>query len=221
MEKYRIQDEWGVARQFNGSENATPFKRLNNDAVMHKNFRQGNGNNDILQLHVYQTVDDDFHAILRNIENSSLVVQREGRDPKPALMLTNQSILVNGESGSGETVTINHVLKYLAMLLKIAPTSTSQMLRENSNDSQFDHVCIEQQALQSTPILQSFVNARKIRNDNSSRFGKYTDITIIPNGKLTGASIELPLLEKIRLTHPSDGEKITMSFISSCPVPQR
>lgn len=49
---------------------------------------------------------------------------------------------------------------------------------------------IEQQVLQSNPILESFGNARTIRNDNSSRFGKYIDIRFTPNGKLSGASIE-------------------------------
>ena len=64
-------------------------------------------------------------------------------------------------------------------------------------------VSIEQQVLQSNPILESFGNARTIRNDNSSRFGKYIDIRFTTTGKLSGASIETYLLEKVRLIRPS------------------
>jgi hypothetical protein len=81
-------------------------------------------------------------------------------------------------------------------------TATSTASQNDEND-----VCIEQQVLQSNPILESFGNARTMRNDNSSRFGKYIDIQFNPTGHLTGASIETYLLEKVRLIHPGQHER--------------
>ena len=87
-----------------------------------------------------------------------------------------------------------------------------------------DDVSIEQQVLQSNPILESFGNARTIRNDNSSRFGKFIDIRFTPDGKLSGASIETYLLEKVRLIHPSGGERnyhVFYQFLSSATGTER
>lgn len=61
--------------------------------------------------------------------------------------------------------------------------------------------------LQSNPILESFGNARTIRNDNSSRFGKFIELQFKQNGSLIGAVIDTYLLEKIRLVHQSPGER--------------
>jgi myosin-5 len=66
---------------------------------------------------------------------------------------------------------------------------------------------IEGQVLQSNPILESFGNARTIRNDNSSRFGKFIEIQFTRSGQLVGANIETYLLEKVRLVHQNIGER--------------
>jgi len=66
---------------------------------------------------------------------------------------------------------------------------------------------IEAQVLQSNPILESFGNARTIRNDNSSRFGKFIEIQFTRTGRLVGAQIETYLLEKVRLVTQSLGER--------------
>jgi myosin heavy subunit len=66
---------------------------------------------------------------------------------------------------------------------------------------------IESQVLQSNPILESFGNARTVRNDNSSRFGKFIEIQFTGRGQLVGANIETYLLEKVRLVHQSNGER--------------
>ena len=104
----------------------------------------------------------------------------------------NQSILVSGESGAGKTVTTKIIMRYLTTLSR----------KSNSSQS------IEAQVLQSNPILESFGNARTVRNDNSSRFGKFIEISfLVGTGKLIFASIETYLLEKIRLITQAQGER--------------
>ena len=66
---------------------------------------------------------------------------------------------------------------------------------------------VEQQVLGSNPILESFGNARTIRNDNSSRFGKFIEIQFTHSGNLSGANIQTYLLEKVRLTSQAVGER--------------
>lgn len=66
---------------------------------------------------------------------------------------------------------------------------------------------IEAQVLQSNPILESFGNARTVRNDNSSRFGKFVEIQFTRMGRLVGATIDVYLLEKVRLVTQSLGER--------------
>lgn len=61
--------------------------------------------------------------------------------------------------------------------------------------------------LESTPILEAFGNARTIRNDNSSRFGKFIELQFKGTGSLIGAALDTYLLEKIRLVHQSPGER--------------
>ncbi|EED94390.1 predicted protein, partial [Thalassiosira pseudonana CCMP1335] len=106
-------------------------------------------------------------------------------------MPTNQSILVSGESGAGKTVTTKIVLNYFAMLSR----KLQESLEENNG------------VLQSNPILEAFGNARTMRNDNSSRFGKYINIAFTDKGQLLRASIDTYLLEKVRLLHQAKGER--------------
>jgi myosin-5 len=92
--------------------------------------------------------------------------------------------------------------------------SRSQSLSQSSSElasiTMLTNSCsnsIEAQVLQSNPILESFGNARTVRNDNSSRFGKFIEIQFTAAGKLVGAQIETYLLEKVRLVTQSAGER--------------
>jgi myosin-5 len=105
-----------------------------------------------------------------------------------------QSILVSGESGAGKTVTTKFILQYL--------TTTSQRLAHPQKNHN-----LETHILQSNPILESFGNARTVRNDNSSRFGKYINVVFCKRGTLLSASITTYLLEKVRLISQAPGER--------------
>mmetsp|Transcript_42425 Transcript_42425/g.102663 ORF Transcript_42425/g.102663 Transcript_42425/m.102663 type:complete len:1772 (+) Transcript_42425:209-5524(+) len=111
-------------------------------------------------------------------------------------MKENQSILVSGESGSGKTVTTKIIMGYLA--------TQSKRMQANQRSAKEG---VESQILQSNPILESFGNARTVRNDNSSRFGKYMELLFTPSGTLVSASVQTYLLEKVRLITPAPGER--------------
>lgn len=155
------------------------------------------GDNDIsmLEPHVYSIA----HEAYRDMKRSFAEIQDTTLQKKTSDIVVDQSILVSGESGSGKTVTTKFVMKYLAALSQQSVRSScSNILSSNS---------MEQQVLQSNPILESFGNARTIRNDNSSRFGKFIEIQFGVDGCLLGASIKTYLLEKVRLISQCEGER--------------
>ncbi|XP_043189531.1 myosin heavy chain, muscle-like isoform X6 [Amphibalanus amphitrite] len=100
----------------------------------------------------------------------------------------NQSMLITGESGAGKTENTKKVIMYFA---RIAPSGFKQQFACGGN--------LEDQVVQTNPVLEAFGNAKTVRNDNSSRFGKFIRIHFGPAGKLAGADIETYLLEKARV----------------------
>ncbi|KAK6542622.1 hypothetical protein TWF694_006566 [Orbilia ellipsospora] len=106
----------------------------------------------------------------------------------------NQSILVTGESGAGKTENTKKVIQYLA-----------SVAAGNNTSKQFG--TLEQQILQANPILEAFGNAQTVRNNNSSRFGKFIRIEFTGKGQIAGAYIDWYLLEKSRVVKQSSGER--------------
>lgn len=207
-----------------------------------------------LPPHVYKAADDAYRAMMRGIEMKNIMKgggrglargrsSRGGMDQKKKEdeeLPTNQSILVSGESGAGKTVTTKIVLNYFAMLSKKTQEeangskggamglSSRQITggsggKRPTTDEKKD-ISIEQQVLQSNPILEAFGNARTIRNDNSSRFGKYINIAFTDRGQLVRASIDTYLLEKVRLLHQNNGERnfhVFYQFLASATDDER
>ncbi|XP_067333849.1 myosin-4-like isoform X2 [Channa argus] len=104
----------------------------------------------------------------------------------------NQSILITGESGAGKTVNTKRVIQYFATI-----AVSSDKKKENNSKMQGT---LEDQIIQANPLLEAFGNAKTVRNDNSSRFGKFIRIHFGTTGKLASADIETYLLEKSRVT---------------------
>ncbi|PGH27808.1 hypothetical protein AJ80_00596 [Polytolypa hystricis UAMH7299] len=103
----------------------------------------------------------------------------------------NQSILVTGESGAGKTENTKKVIQYLAAV------ASSDTLQGRNAGKQFSN--LSQQILRANPILEAFGNAQTVRNNNSSRFGKFIRIEFSRTGQICGAFIEWYLLEKSRV----------------------
>ncbi|XP_043990731.1 myosin-6 [Gambusia affinis] len=110
----------------------------------------------------------------------------------------NQSILITGESGAGKTVNTKRVIQYFASIAAAGGKKDTGSEKKGT---------LEDQIIQCNPALEAFGNAKTIRNDNSSRFGKFIRIHFAASGKLASADIETYLLEKSRVTFQLKAER--------------
>ncbi|KAJ4926593.1 hypothetical protein JOQ06_014343 [Pogonophryne albipinna] len=110
----------------------------------------------------------------------------------------NQSILITGESGAGKTVNTKRVIQYFATIAVAGGKKVDQNKMQGS---------LEDQIIAANPLLEAYGNAKTVRNDNSSRFGKFIRIHFGTTGKLASADIETYLLEKSRVTFQLSAER--------------
>nr|XP_048688488.1 myosin-10-like isoform X2 [Caretta caretta] len=115
-----------------------------------------------------------------------------------------QSILCTGESGAGKTENTKKVIQYLAHVASSHKARKEQSIPSSSPVSYGE---LERQLLQANPILEAFGNAKTVKNDNSSRFGKFIRINFDVAGYIVGANIETYLLEKSRAIRQAKDER--------------
>ena len=154
-----------------------------------------------------------------------------------------QSILVSGESGAGKTESVKICLHHIAAVQKgIYHHDSHKSVYVDEDESEHGHVPskhshesspIVQRVLDSNPLLEAFGNAKTIRNDNSSRFGKYIQLQfdaedptkaayagkVIPSCVLAGSVSEVYLLEKSRVVQHEEDERTYHIFYQLLAAP--
>ncbi|XP_022251923.1 myosin heavy chain, muscle-like [Limulus polyphemus] len=129
--------------------------------------------------HLFAVSDGAYNAMLQNRED--------------------QSMLITGESGAGKTENTKKVIAYFANVGASTKKEDKERLSKKGN--------LEDQVVQTNPVLEAMGNAKTVRNDNSSRFGKFIRIHFGGMGKLAGADIETYLLEKARVISQQAAER--------------
>ena len=147
--------------------------------------------NDYVRLYKGQSREDSRPHIFAVADSAFRKLVEEGES---------QSILVTGESGAGKTENTKKVIQYLAAVATSeTPMTGRSPTRQLSN--------LSQQILRANPILEAFGNAQTVRNNNSSRFGKFIRIQFSRSGQVAGALIDWYLLEKSRVVKISRQER--------------
>lgn len=104
----------------------------------------------------------------------------------------NQCVIISGESGAGKTEAAKRIMQYIASV-------------SGGSDSSIQE--IKEMVLATNPLLESFGNAKTLRNNNSSRFGKYLELQFNAQGEPVGANITNYLLEKSRVVGQITNER--------------
>jgi len=166
-----------------------PFKNVGcvGKSIRNKYKKGGAQNAQLLMPHVYHLVDQTYAQMM--LEHKS------------------QSILISGESGAGKTEAMKIALTY------IGEVSTGGVEKSAKKDN-VDPVATR--LMQTNPVCEAIGNAKTVRNNNSSRFGKHFDIQFDEKGNILGAFTSIYLLEKPRITEHMKGERNYHVFYMLC-----
>ncbi|CAI2356211.1 unnamed protein product [Caenorhabditis sp. 36 PRJEB53466] len=134
--------------------------------------------------HLFAVSDEAYRNMLQNHEN--------------------QSMLITGESGAGKTENTKKVISYFAA---VGAAQQETFGKKNEEASDKKKVTLEDQIVQTNPVLEAFGNAKTVRNNNSSRFGKFIRIHFSKQGRVASCDIEHYLLEKSRVIRQAPGER--------------
>ena len=146
--------------------------------------------NDYMRMYKGQSREDTKPHIFAMADGAFRHLVEEGE---------NQSILVTGESGAGKTENTKKVIQYLTAVAAAETSGVRSGTRQLFN--------LSEQILRANPILEAFGNAQTVRNNNSSRFGKFIRIEFTRSGQIAGAFIEWYLLEKSRVVRLNSNER--------------
>ena len=152
------------------------------------------------------TLPPHVYSIVHTALNEVAVQASRGQAMK------SQSILVSGESGAGKTEATKICMRYLAIV--------DAMCSDSGNSSA---TVLTEQVLKTSPILEATGNAQTLRNDNSSRFGKFMQLQYSGLARQLGAHIYTYLLERSRVVSPPEGEAnyhVFYALVSGCDPEQ-
>uniref|UniRef100_A0AC35TWR3 Myosin head n=1 Tax=Rhabditophanes sp. KR3021 TaxID=114890 RepID=A0AC35TWR3_9BILA len=158
-----------------------PYKRLPIYTDSVARMYMGKRRNE-MPPHLFSVSDEAYRNMLQNKEN--------------------QSMLITGESGAGKTENTKKVICYFA-----AVGASQQEGNASGGEGDKKKMTLEDQIVQTNPVLEAFGNAKTVRNNNSSRFGKFIRIHFNRQGRLASCDIEHYLLEKSRVIRQAPGER--------------
>uniref|UniRef100_A0A7S1BV71 Myosin motor domain-containing protein n=1 Tax=Corethron hystrix TaxID=216773 RepID=A0A7S1BV71_9STRA len=153
----------------------------------------------VLPPHIFRIADDAYRQMMNG-------------------QFKSQSILISGESGAGKTESTKLVMLYLTTL-----GSHDAMAKAGADEEEKNDLSMMEKVLQTNPILEAFGNAKTLRNDNSSRFGKFIELGFSRSGSLLGGKVDVYLLEKVRLGAHASGERnyhIFYQLLRGCSTEQ-
>ncbi|PVD20173.1 hypothetical protein C0Q70_20668 [Pomacea canaliculata] len=157
--------------------------------------------NPFKQLNIYTNREIEIYQGAAQYENPPHVYALADNMYRNMLIdMENQCVIISGESGAGKTVAAKYIMGYIARVSGGGP-----MVQR-----------VKDIILESNPLLEAFGNAKTVRNNNSSRFGKYVEIQFSRGGEPEGGSISNFLLEKSRIVSQNPNERSFHIFYQLC-----